>query len=118
MSAPYAYNLIEVLTLFALFVSGPLGHPPTLFSFLENVVTRIPAAKWRDFGIALGIPSDMLDEFELRNPRRRYEAIFQEWEKHSQPPKWERIVQALQTNIVSERCLADILSERLRTSEQ
>ena len=104
--------------MYTVFVLGPLSDPPSLFSFQESVVTRIPAAKWRGFGIALGIPTDTLDEYELRAPRQRYEAVFQEWEKLSQPPRWESVLQALQADIVGERCLADILSERLHTSEQ
>ena len=103
---------------YTVFVLGPLRDPPSLVSFQESVVTRIPAAKWRGFGIALGIPSDTLDEYALRTPRRRYKAIFQEWEKLSQPPRWESILQALRADIVGQRCLADILSERLRTSQQ
>ena len=112
----YTCNFIAVLVQLALFVLGPLSNPPTLLDFLENVVTRIPADKWRDLGIALGIPPSTLDGYELRNPRRCYEAIFEEWERCSHPLKWECVLQALQTNIVGERRLADVLSKRLRTS--
>ena len=78
-------------------------------------MTRIHDDKWRDFGIALRIPSSTLDEYEReqRTPRRCYEAVFQEWEKRSHPPRWETILQALQTDIVDERHLANALSERL-----
>ena len=104
--------------MYTVFVLGPLSDLPSLVSFQESVVTRIPAAKWRCFGIALGIPSDTLDEYALRTPRQRYKAIFQEWEKLSQPSRWESILQALQADTVGERCLADILSQRLHTSQQ
>ena len=79
-------------------------------------MTRIPADKWRDLGIALEIPTSTLEGYEVRKPRQCYEALFQDWERRSHPPKWTSMFQALQTSIVGERHLADILSRRLRTS--
>ena len=79
-------------------------------------MTRIPADKWRNLGIALRIRPDTLDGYEQQDSQWCYETVFEEWEQHSHSPKWECILQALRTNIVGERHLADILSERLRTS--
>ena len=91
---------------------GPLSNPTSLVDFLENVVTRIPEDKWRNFGIALRIPLNTLDGFEPQKPQRRYEAVFQEWEKRCAEPRWQSILDALRSNLVGEGDLADMLSKR------
>ena len=97
-----------------------LEDPPTLVDFLENVATRIPA-KWRMFGIALNISSQVLDGFDQRyrgDQMQCYEAVFQLWQNQSKFPRWESLLKILQTRLLNESALASELSQRISTAKQ
>ena len=92
-----------------------ISNPPTLFDFIENVATVIPA-KWRHVGIVLGLSTNTLNGIGDRchESQACYEAIFQEWKNGQEQPRWERIVEVLQTKTVNANSLAKELSQRLR----
>ena len=92
-----------------------LSNPPTLFAFIENVASVIPA-KWRCFGIALELTTNKLNGIgdRYRESQDCYEAIFQEWKNSQLQLRWERIVDVLRTKTVNENSLADELSQRVR----
>ena len=98
-----------------LLLSDSLSDPPTLFDFIENVATVIPA-KWRQVGIALGVKHGSLDGFAHQYPelQQRFEAVFHEWTNNPEQQTWEHLLKALRTKTVNENCLAEDLSQRLR----
>ena len=99
-----------------LLLLGNLSNPPTLFDFIENVGSVIPA-EWRNVGIALGLSTNILNGIGARcreSQKACYEEIFQEWKNGQEQLRWEQIIQVLQTKTVNQNFLAKELSQRLR----
>ena len=112
------WSLCSVLPLCAcIFLTEPpkpstLCDPPTLPDFMEHIAFHIQA-KWYNFGLMLGVPSDALDCYEHRyrgDQLACLERVFEAWMKVHVPStelfRWLSIVTALETKVVGEKVLA------------
>ena len=85
---------------------------------MNEVATEIPS-KWRDMGLQLGVDQDVLEGIASISPgdiNRCYSNVFTRWKNQNSttcPYTWLTIVQALESQTVGEKRLADKIKEKL-----
>jgi len=93
-----------------------LEKEPQLHELDNEIVSKIPA-KWRDFGIQLGLPVGKLDQIsaeENTQCQNCFRRVFREWQSQNLDRSWSIILRVLRTDAVGELTLATKLEERLR----
>ena len=88
---------------------------PRLHELDNEIVSKIPA-KWRDFGIHLGVPASKLDQIsteENNQCQRCFRRVFREWQSQNWDRSWSIILRILRKDAVGELTLARKLEERL-----
>lgn len=94
----------------------PILETEPQFHELDNeIVSKIPA-KWRDFGIQLGLPPGKLDQIfteENNQSQNCFRRVFREWHSKNWDRSWSIILRTLRKDAVGELALATRLEERL-----
>ena len=79
---------------------------------MNDVAAAIPA-KWRQVGVQLKLPSEVLDEIQDQNAGKTdmcklsFEQVFTKWERlGTSPHTWETMVNVLGSRLVGEVYLA------------
>ena len=98
-----------------------LESAPELQDLMNVVAAKIPS-KWRDMGVQLGVDQDVLEGIASISPgdiNRCYSNVFTRWKNQNStmyPYTWSTIVQALETQAVGEKRLADEIKNKLKRS--
>ena len=73
-------------------------HDPDESLNLDSLLIQLRAhvtPKWRQFGIAIGIPEDLLQQYSSCPIDERLMEIFDYWLKNSQNPTWRDVAKIL-----------------------
>lgn len=92
-----------------------LKTEPQLHELDNEIGSKIPA-KWRDFGIHLGLPPSKLDQIsteENNQSQNCFRRVFREWQRRNWDTSWSIILRTLRKDAVGELTLATKLEERL-----
>lgn len=95
-------------------ISIKIGRPS--LKYFDNHVNPRISAKWYPFGIQLGIPDYALDEIKANNPgdvRSCCREALKYWLTKNYDASWEKVLQALQSESISERTLAEDIEKKL-----
>lgn len=86
---------------------------PQLPDLMNEVAAKIPA-KWLPVGIAVNLPHSDLQGLPASDPCQCFTSIFATWKnKETRPYTWLTLIHALQTPIVGELNLANIITSKL-----
>lgn len=88
---------------------------PQLHELDNEIASKIPA-KWRDFGIHLGLPASKLDQIsteENNQCQNCFRRVFRECQSQNLDRSWSIILRILRKDAVGELALATELEERL-----
>ena len=88
---------------------------PSFKMLMENIGSEIPW-KWMEFGRMLGLDKGFVNNLkdEYSEEKKRFIAIFDEWERKDSPPyTWETVIKVLQYKTLDTKNIAEDLQERV-----
>ena len=70
-------------------------QPPDLNSLLNKLQDQVPNSQWYQFGLALSVPKQTLDQLEEHPEDSRLTELFDYWLKnHQGRPTWQEVAEA------------------------
>ena len=90
-----------------------MSDGPQLSDLMEQVAAKIPA-KWQRVGIALNLNQSDLECLPVLDCHQCFVTIFTTWKKQETSPyTWLTVLDALNTKLVGEKHLAQVITSRL-----
>ena len=89
------------------------GSVPSIHQVIKELITN--TVKWFDMAVYLEIDLAEVENIRLNkdDEKQRFTAVVEKWQKNGRPPfTWSTVVEVLDSQIVQEHYLANIIREK------